>query len=50
MIKGPNCEFDAKVKVSKNAYFEVHIDKDEALEYNLNNNDEVELIDRKSVV
>jgi propanediol utilization protein len=35
--------FDANVKVSDNGYFEVHIDKDEALEYGLKNGDEIEL-------
>lgn len=42
-IKGPNCKFLVDVKVSENAFFEVHIDKDEALEYGLVNNQEVEL-------
>lgn len=36
--------FNANVKVSDNGYFEVHIDKDEAEEYGLKNNDEVELV------
>lgn len=35
--------FYANVKVSDNGYFELHIDKDEALEYGLSNGDEVEL-------
>lgn len=35
--------FYANVKVSDNGYFELHIDKDEAQEYGLNNGDEVEL-------
>lgn len=35
--------FDAFVKISDNAYFEVHIDKDEALQYGLSNGDEVEI-------
>lgn len=42
-IKCPNAEFKAFVKVSDNAYFEVHIDKDEALRYGLNGHEEVEL-------
>ena len=37
-------KFDAIVKVSDNGYFELHIDKDEAKEYELGNGDEVELI------
>ena len=36
--------FNAFIKVSDNGYFELHIDKDEALEYNLNTGDEVEFI------
>ncbi len=43
LITGPKGEFYANVKVSDNGYFEVHIDKDEALEYGLANGDEVEL-------
>lgn len=35
--------FDAFVKVSDNGYLEVHIDKDEALEYGLSSGDEVNL-------
>lgn len=35
--------FYANVKVSDNGYFEVHIDKDEALEYGLTSGDVVEL-------
>lgn len=35
--------FDAQVKVSDNGYYEVHIDKDEALEYGLSNGDEADL-------
>lgn len=42
-IIAPSCEFYANVKVSDNGYFEVHIDKDEAAEFNLANRDEVEL-------
>lgn len=42
-LKGPECEFYANVKVSDNGYFEVHIDKDEAIEYHLENGEEVEL-------
>lgn len=42
-ITAPNCEFLANVKVSDNGYFEVHIDKDEALEYGITNGDEVEI-------
>lgn len=37
-------KFDAIVKVSDNGYYELHIDKDEASEYELDNGDEVELI------
>lgn len=43
-IKGKSCEFEATVKVTENAFFEVHIDKDEALEYGLVSNEEVELV------
>ena len=35
-------DFDANIKVSDNGYYEMHIDKDEALEYNLETGDEVE--------
>lgn len=35
--------FDANVKVSNNGYFELHIDKDEAMEYGLKNGSEIEL-------
>ena len=41
-VKTPNCTFDAVVKVSDNGYFELHIDKDEAQEYGLNNGDIVD--------
>ena len=34
--------FSAHVKVSDNGYFELHIDKDEAAEYGLNNGDIIE--------
>lgn len=37
-------KFDAIVKVSDNGYYELHIDKDEAKYYELENGDEVELI------
>lgn len=37
-----NNMFNAYIKVSDNGYYEMHIDKDEALEYNLNTGDEVE--------
>ena len=36
--------FNAFIKVSDDGYFELHIDKDEALEYNLNTDDEVDFI------
>ena len=36
--------FDAFIKVSDDGYYELHIDKDEALEYGLNTGDEVEFI------
>ena len=36
--------FNAFIKISDDGYFEMHIDKDEALEYNLNTDDEVEFI------
>lgn len=36
-------EFYSNVKVSQNGFFELHIDKDEASEYNLANGDIVEL-------
>ena len=39
-----NNMFNAFIKVSDNGYFELHIDKDEAKEYNLQNDDEVEFI------
>ena len=39
-----NNKFNAFVKVSDNGYYELHIDKEEALEYNLNTGDEVEFI------
>ena len=35
--------FDANVKVSDNGYFELHIDKEEAVEYGLKNGSEIEL-------
>ena len=41
-ITTDKCSFTAIVKVSDNGYFELHIDKDEALEYGLNNGDIVE--------
>lgn len=41
-IKWNGNDFLAKVKVSDNGYFEVHIDKDEALMYGLSNGQEVE--------
>ena len=37
-----NVTFTAKVKVSDNGYFELHIDKDEAAEYGLSNGDIIE--------
>lgn len=43
VLSTKDIEFDAYVKVSENAYLEVHIDKDEALEYGIENGDEVEL-------
>ena len=39
-----NNKFNAFIKVSDNGYYELHIDKDEALEYNLNTGDEVEFV------
>lgn len=39
-----NNMFNAFIKISDNGYFELHIDKDEAKEYNLQNDDEVEFI------
>ena len=36
--------FNAFIKVSDDGYFEMHIDKDEAIEYNLNTGDEVDFI------
>ena len=36
--------FNAFIKVSDDGYYELHIDKDEALEYNLDTNDEVEFL------
>lgn len=44
IIRTDSCEFDANVKVSDNGYLELHIDKDEASEYGLQNGDEVEVI------
>jgi len=43
VVSNSNVSFGAKIKVSDNGYFEVHIDKDEAEEYGLTNNDEVEI-------
>ena len=34
--------FDAYIKVSDDGYYEMHIDKDEGIEYNLQTDDEVE--------
>ena len=42
IVHGKNKDFDANVKVSDNGYFELHIDKDEAVEYGLETGDEVE--------
>jgi len=42
-ISTPKCKFNAYVKVSDNAYFEVHIDKDEAEYYGIENGQEVEM-------
>ncbi len=36
--------FEGEVKVSDNGYYEVHIDKDEAILYDLQTDDEVEII------
>jgi len=36
--------FNAFIKVSDDGYYEMHIDKDESLQYNLNTGDEVEFI------
>lgn len=42
-LSNGNISFQANVKVSDNGYFEVHIDKDEAREFGLENGDEVNL-------
>lgn len=42
-ITSPKCSFEARIKVSPNAFLELHIDKDEAAAYELNNRDEVEM-------
>ena len=39
-----NGKFNAFIKISDNGYFELHIDKDEAKEFNLENGDEVNFI------
>ncbi len=44
MVISAKEKFNAFVKASDNGYYEMHIDKDEALEYGLNMNDEVEFI------
>ena len=36
--------FNAFIKVSDDGYYELHIDKDEAIEYNLSTDDDVEFI------
>ena len=43
LISSPKGQFDALVKVSENGYFEVHIDKDEAKYYEIENGQEEEL-------
>lgn len=42
-LSAPKGDFYANVKVSDNGYFELHIDKDEAIEFGLSSNDELEL-------
>lgn len=44
LYRNNNYLFDAKIKESNPGYFECHIDTDEALEYNLSNDDELEFI------
>ena len=44
MVSTSKGKFNAFIKVSDNGFYEMHIDKDEALEYELNSNDEVEFI------
>lgn len=43
-ITTPKGCFEANVKVSDNGYYELHIDKDEALEYSVSSGDELELV------
>lgn len=42
LVYGPKCNFYAYVKVSDNGYYEMHIDKDESIEYGLKTGDVVE--------
>ena len=42
LYRGDDYLFDAKIKESNPSYFECHIDTDEALEYNLSSDDELE--------
>ncbi len=44
ILKTPSSSFTAFVKISDNGYLEVHIDKDEALEYGIENHQEVEIL------
>lgn len=39
----PKGTFTANVKVSDNGYYELHIDKDEAVEYGIENGDELDI-------
>ncbi len=43
LVTAPTKTFTAMVKVSDNGYLELHIDKDEAEEYQLKNGDEVNI-------
>lgn len=42
IVHGKTKDFTANVKVSDNGYYELHIDKDEAIEYGLETGDEIE--------
>lgn len=42
IMHGKNKDFYANVKVSDNGFYELHIDKDEAIEYGLETGDEIE--------
>lgn len=41
IVHGPKCDFTARIKISDNGFYELHIDKDESTLFNLNNGDEV---------